>query len=199
MLDVISKDYVCNCFDTKPFIIPEPNILTIRTKCLPLFPNLLRTFKSRTKVCDGGICPWSGWERHLQAMISLTVLHRNKENEKCASCLAADTSFYKCLFSSFMSLAFPVTFAGVKERDIENVKTCLAKFLLRLNLIICSLLDLAEFLSDSEEGHDHTRQCVLHTVRVVLRHCAHSTPSYLSDFSPPPPPHPPVCPHSTPS
>jgi len=31
MLDVISKDYAWNCFDNKPFIIPEYNILTIRT------------------------------------------------------------------------------------------------------------------------------------------------------------------------
>lgn len=67
-----------------------------------------------------------------------------------------------------MSLAFPVTFAGVKDRDIENVKTCLAKFLLWLNLIIHSLLDRAEFLSNSEEGHDHTRQCLLQTVILHL-------------------------------
>lgn len=149
-------------------------------------------FKFRTKVCDG--VGGSGWERQLWAIISLTALHRNRENTKHASCLAPDTSFCKSLCSPFMSLEFPITFAEVKERGIENVKTCLAKFLLWLNLIILSLFDWAEFLSNSKEGHEpHTSVCAPHcqgspSALLLILHLPIS-----QTF------HPPLCPHPTPS
>lgn len=92
------------------------------------------------------------------------------------------------MFMLFMSLAFPVTFARVEERDIGNVKTCLAK-LLWLSLIIWPLLVCTEPLSDSEWGHDHTRQCVLHAVRATLQHCC----SFYTSTSLRP--HIPLCPH----
>lgn len=132
MLDVTSKDYVFG-FDSEPFIIPEPNILTVRTERFALFPNLWRAFESR--LASGGGLVWSGG--HVLFQPGFPSPACPVEKTKSVLLALCGCPFCKCLCSSFVSPAFPLSLLLGEGEGHWGCETRLAELRLRPDLGLC--------------------------------------------------------------
>lgn len=105
------------------------------------------------------------WECHLRTMISVIVLHRNRENENVCFLLFLWISLYcECLYSSFMSLPFLLSLLLGWGRGTMGMCRLAGQHSISLNRIICLLLVVTESLNVSEELYDHRFHWVLRTV-----------------------------------